>query len=73
MMFGFQGGELPDTVSRKRGYRQEAKQRWGFLTHFDLSTIKNEAQLAAMVQGRSSIPAAQAKSDVRAWMQGKQF
>jgi hypothetical protein len=72
-MFGFQGGERPDILTRKKGYRQDAKDRWGFLTHFDLSTIKNEAQLATMVQGRSSLPEAEAKSDVQAWMQGKQF
>jgi len=72
-MFGFQGGERPDALARKTGYRQDAKDRWGFLTHFDLSTIKNEAQLTAMVQGRSSISEAQATSDVQAWMQGKQF
>ena len=72
-MFGFQGGERPDTVARKTGYRQDAKDRWSFLTHFDLSTIKNEAQLTAMVQGRSSIPQAQAENEVHAWMQGKQF
>jgi hypothetical protein len=72
-MFGFQGGESPDTVTRKKGYRQDAQQKWSFLTHYDLSTIKNEAQLAALVQGRASIPEAQAKNDVQAWMQGKQF
>jgi len=72
-MFGFQGGERPDAVARKKGYRQEARERWGFLTHFDLSTIKNEAQLSAMVQGRSGISEAQATSDVHAWTQGKQF
>jgi hypothetical protein len=72
-MFGFQGGERPDTLARKKGYRQQAKERWNFLTHFDLSTIKNEAQLVAMVQGRSSVPEAQAKADVQAWMQDKQF
>ena len=72
-MFGFQGGERPDTLTRKKGYRQDAKERWTFLTHFDLSTIKNEGQLVAMVQSRSSIPEAQAQRDVHAWMQGKQF
>ena len=70
-MFGFQGGERPDTVARKKGYRQDAQEKWSFLTTFDLSTIKNEAQLASMVQGRSSISEAQAKSDVQTWMQGK--
>ena len=72
-MFGFQGGERPDIVARKKGYRQDAKDRWSFLTHFDLSTIKNEAQLTAMVQGRAGISEAQAQSEVQAWAQGKQF
>jgi hypothetical protein len=72
-MFGFQGGERPDTVARKKGYRQEAKKRWGFLTHFDLSTIRNEAQLSAMVQGRSGSSKALADSDVQAWTEGKKF
>ena len=43
-MFGFQGGESADTVARKKSYMQDARQQWGFLTHFDLSTIKNELQ-----------------------------
>ena len=72
-MFGFQGGESADTVARKKGYMQDARQQWGFLTHFDLSTIKNELQLSSMVKDRSGISQAQAKSDVQAWMQGKQF
>jgi hypothetical protein len=66
-MFGFQGGESADTVARKKGYMQDAQQRWG------LSTIKNEVQLSSMVKERSSISEAQAKSDVQAWMRGKQF
>lgn len=45
-MFGFQGGESADTVARKKGYMQDAQQRWGFMTNFDLSTIKNEVQLS---------------------------
>jgi hypothetical protein len=28
-MFGFQGGESPETVARKKGYTQDAQQRWG--------------------------------------------
>jgi hypothetical protein len=72
-MFGFQGGEGAETVARKRGYMSDAQQRWGFLTNFDVSTIKNEGQLSSMVKDRSGIPEAQAKSDVRAWMEGKQF
>jgi hypothetical protein len=45
-MFGFQGGESAGTVARKRGYMQDAQQRWGFMTNFDLSTIKNEVSSA---------------------------
>lgn len=51
-MFGFQGGENADTVARKRGYMQDAQQRWGFMTNFDLLTIKNEVQLSSMVKDR---------------------
>jgi hypothetical protein len=72
-MFGFQGGESADTVARKKGYMRDAQQLWGFMTNFDLSTIKNEVQLRSMVKDRSGISEAQAKSDVQAWMQGKQF
>ena len=72
-MFGFQGGESADTVSRKKGYMQSVQQRWPFLTHFDLSTIKNEVQLRSIVKDRSSISEAQARNDVRAWMEGKEF
>jgi len=72
-MFGFQGGESADTVARKKGYLRHAQDRWGFMTHFDLSTIKNEVQLTSMVKDRTGISEAQAKSDVQAWMQGKQF
>jgi len=72
-MFGFQGGESAETVARKKGYMQSAQQRWSFLTTFDLSTIKTEAQLSSMVKERSGIPEAQAKSDVQAWVEGKQF
>jgi hypothetical protein len=72
-MFGFRGGESPDTVARKKGYMQEAQQRWGFMTNFDLSTIKNEIHLSSMVKDRAGISEAQARSDVQAWMRGKQF
>jgi hypothetical protein len=72
-MFGFQGGESAGTVARKKGYLRDAQERWGFMTHFDLSTIKNEVQLTSMVKGRSGISEGQAKSEVQAWMQGKQF
>ena len=72
-MFGFQGGESADTVTRKKGYMQDAQQRWGFMTNFDLSTIKNVVQLSSMVKERSGLSQAQAKSDVQTWMRDKQF
>jgi hypothetical protein len=73
IMFGFQGGESAGTVARKRGYMQDAQQRWVFMTNFELSTIKNEVQLSTMVKERSSISETQAKNDVQAWMRGKEF
>jgi len=72
-MFGFRGGESADTVARKKGYMEEAQQRWPYLTNFDLSTIKNEVQLTSIVKDRSSITEAQANSDVQTWLEGKQF
>jgi hypothetical protein len=72
-MFGFSGGESAATVARKRGYMREAQQHWAFLTNFDASTIKNEIQLTSMIKDRTGSTEAQAKEDVRAWMQGKQF
>jgi hypothetical protein len=72
-MFGFQGGETDDVVARKRGYMKDAQEKWKFLTNFDCSTIKTEGQLRQMIKIRSSIPEEQAKQDVAAWMQGKQF
>jgi hypothetical protein len=72
-MFGFQGGESADTVARKKGYMKDAQEKWRFLTNYDLSSIKTEGQLRSMVKTRSSISEVQAKRDVEAWMQGKQF
>jgi hypothetical protein len=72
-MFGFQGGESADTVARKKSYMKDAQQKWPFLTNFDCSSIKTKGQLRSMVQTRSSISEEQAKRDVDAWMQGKQF
>ena len=72
-MFGFSGGESAETVARKRGYMGEAQQRWRFLTNFDASTIKNEIQLTSMIKDRTGSTEPQAKQDVQAWMQGKQF
>ena len=72
-MFGFQGGESADTVGRKKGYMNDAQRQWRFLTNYDLSTIRTESQLCAMVKTRSGISEKQAKRDVDAWMEGKQF
>jgi hypothetical protein len=52
---------------------QDAQQRWGFMTNFDLSTIKNEVQLSSMVKDHSGISEEQAKSEVEVWMRGKEF
>ncbi len=51
----------------------EAQQHWAFLTNFDASTIKNEIQLTSMSKDRTGSTEPQAKQDVQAWMQGKQF
>jgi hypothetical protein len=72
-MFGFQGGESPDTVARKRRHMADSQQKWRFLTDFDCSTIHTEGQLLTMVRVRSGISHIQAKQDVDAWMAGKEF
>ena len=72
-MFGFQGGESADTIARKKGYLKDAQQRWGNLTTFDLSTIKNEVQLRSIVRDRYGLSEAEAKSAVEQWTHGKSF
>ena len=72
-MFGFQGGESAATVARKKSYMKDAQQKWRFLTNLDCSTIKTQGQLVSMVKTRSGISEDQAKVDVHAWMQDKQF
>jgi hypothetical protein len=72
-MFGFRGGESADTVARKKGYMEEAKQRWPYLTNFDLSTIKNEVQLRSIVRDRYGLSENDAKDRVFEWGKGKQF
>ena len=67
-MFGFQGGESAATVARKKIAMKNARARWSFLTSFDLSTIRNTAQLATMVKIRSSVPEARANEEVDAWL-----
>ena len=66
-------GESADTVARKKGYMKDAQQKWRFLTNFDCSSIKTEGQLCSIVKTRSGISEDQAKRDVDAWMEGKQF
>jgi hypothetical protein len=72
-MFGFRGGESPDTVARKKAYMREAQDEWVFLTNYDLSTIKTEGQLISMVKDRTGRPEPEARKNVQAWMQGKTF
>jgi uncharacterized Zn-finger protein len=72
-MFGYQGGEDEATVARKREHLKDAQKKWPFLTNLDASTIKGEGQLVDLVRTRISLSEEQAASDVRAWMQGKQF
>jgi hypothetical protein len=72
-MFGFQGGESAETVARKRGHMAAAREKWPFLTSLDCSTIRTVGQLSSMVSTRASISKEQAKSDVDAWMSGRQF
>jgi hypothetical protein len=73
MMFGYRGGESNETVARKTGYRDDAKRQWSCLTTLDLSQVKNEEQLIALVKVRYSLPYETAKADVEGWMAGKQF
>ena len=72
-MFGFRGGESDGTVTRKTGYRMDAKRQWSCLTTLDLSEIKNEEQLITLVKVRYNLPYETAKADVQRWMAGKQF
>lgn len=67
-MFGFMGGEPAETVAYKKALLKSAQEKWRFLTYFDLSTIRNKAQLATMIKIRSGIGAAQATDDVDAWL-----
>jgi hypothetical protein len=72
-MFGFKGGETPETVTRKKGYLADAQKKWRFLTHYDLSTIKTKGQLCNMIKIRSAISEEKAVADVEKWMAGKDF
>lgn len=72
-MFGFKGGESPETVARKRVDMKDAQTRWPFITNFDASTIRNEGQLIALVKDRSANSRQAAEADVRSWLSGKTF
>ena len=72
-MFSFRGGESDETVTRKTGYRIDAKRQWRCLTTLDLSEIKNEEQLITLVKVRYGLPYEKARADVQGWMAGKQF
>jgi hypothetical protein len=72
-MFGFMGGESPDTAARKRIDMKAAQARWPFITNFDASTIRNEGQLIALVKDRSATSRQVAEADVRSWVSGKTF
>jgi hypothetical protein len=72
-MFGVRGGESSGTVIRKTGYCSDAKRQWSCLTTLDLSQIKNEEQLIALVKVRYSLPYETARAEVQGWMAGKQF
>jgi hypothetical protein len=72
-MFGFRGSESDETVTRKTGYRIDAKRPWRGLTTVDLSEIKNKEQLIEVVQVRCSLTYEKARADVQSWMSGKQF
>ena len=72
-MFGFSGGESAETVALKRRYMAEARERWPFITLFDASTIKTEAQLISLVKDRTSVPRPEAERDVQLWTADRQF
>jgi hypothetical protein len=72
-VFGFRDGESADTVARKKGHMEDARQQWRFLTNYDLTWIKTKRQLCLMVQTRSGISEEQARQEVDAWMAGKDF
>ena len=64
-MSGFRGGESTRTVIRKQGNARDAQQRWGVLTCFDRSAIKNSTQLASMVEVSVGISEAPDRNDLR--------
>ncbi len=51
----------------------EARERWPFITLFDASTIKTEAQLVSLVKDRTGKPRPDAERDVQSWTCDRQF
>ena len=70
-MFGFKDSKSVRPVARQRDDMRDAQAAWPFLTIYDLATVTNAAELAEMIQARSSISAEEATRQVQAWMQGK--
>ena len=70
-MFGFRGGESAETVARKKAYMKDAQQRWGCLTNFDLSTIKNEVQLRSIGETATASPKPRRRTPLREWVRGR--
>ena len=65
--------ESADTVGRKKGYMKDAQHQWRFSD--ELRSLDDQDRGAALlnVKTRSGISEEQAKRDVDAWMEGKQF
>lgn len=72
-MFGFSGGESPETLARKRAHMVDARQRWPFITLYDASTVKSEGQLIALVKERTGVSREDAERDVQSWTRDRQF
>jgi hypothetical protein len=70
-MFGSRGGESDETVTRKTGYRIDAKRQWRGLTTADLSEIKNGEQAIEVVKVRCSLSYEKARADVQSWMSAR--
>ena len=51
----------------------EAQGKWPFLTTIDCRSLKNTDQLTAMIKVRAGLSDQQAKLDVEAWSEGKDF
>ena len=63
----------PDSISRKRVCTSEAQQKWPFLTTIDCRSLKTTDQLRALVKVGGGLTNQQARLDVEAWAEGKDF